>query len=519
MLRGLSVLFPLLLLGAFDQGLRRIFPYQGEMGYLRRAPGEPPLYFLERGKPRLYGELPLAKATNTLRVFTFGESSTWGLPYGAGGSFSGWMGLILNALDPTSRVEIVNTGYPSAPLATSRDFAEAAIPFQPDVFVIYSGNNEFLLENQVLREAAVDGALVHWLRRKLKYRSFLFFQLDRWYAGRRTKTYYRPENVRFEDYNVRVDDRFRAELRGILAVARRRHVRVVLCTVTCNERDYPPMQSGWQPGLNPTQVQACEALLTDMRQGIATGRYADAEALYAQLCAASPGYAQATYELAQMYLRTGNALKAQQAFRRAKEEDRTLVRVKARFDAIIRAEAQRAVGPDVALVDIEHILATAAPQGVPGNEFFLDGMHPTLRGHFLIALEVVRAMTDRGWAPTRKALGPEITFDNLRPMNQRFDDAAILETGGYFVGLGRRARAKEIFRDFLREHEHWQAHYNLAVIALEEGDRATATAETAAAYRLLSRDFRPIAEAVQVSAPKWASEFERLRTYVATNNI
>ena len=506
-----GVLLPLAALVAVDQVLHAVFPYQGEMGYLRKAEGDPPLYYLERGKPRIFGELPKNKEKNAVRIFTFGGSAAWGLPYGAGGSFSGWLAEILGSLQPLVKVEVINTGYPSAPLATARDFAEASIAFKPDIFIMDNGHNEFLLENQVLRETAMDPRWVHWLRRKLRYRSFLYFQLDRWYSRLRAKSLYRLENVRFEDYGTKVDDQFKSELRSIITLARRHKVKLVILTEACNELDYAPMQSWWQPGLDSSEIARCEGLLAQIRRAIREDRVYDAEKAYGDLCALSPGYAQATYELAQMYLRRGEGLRARQAFRRAKEEDRTLVRVKARFNAILRREVLELDPRDVALVDVERLFAQASPQGIPGDNLFMDGMHPNLQGHFLIAGELAKLLIQRGWVPVSRGLPPRLEFSDFRKSNRRVNDDAVLETAGYFVGLRRFAAAEKIYQDYLRQHDHWLVHVSLAVIALEKNEHTRAEYELAHALRLLNGNSQPIIDAAKISYAHWVDEFEKWR--------
>ena len=84
------------------------------------------------------------KKPGTYRIFTLGGSTTYGRPFDDGTSFTGWLRTYLETLDPERSWEVVNAGgisYASYRVAT---LMEELVEHEPDLFVIYSGNNEFL---------------------------------------------------------------------------------------------------------------------------------------------------------------------------------------------------------------------------------------------------------------------------------------------------------------------------------------------------------------------------------------
>ena len=98
------------------------------------------------------------KPAGTFRIFCVGGSTTYGRPYDDTTSFAGWLRAFLPEADDSRRFEVVNAGgisYASYRVAT---LMEELIRYEPDLFVIYSGQNEFL-ENRTYGEILSQSAI------------------------------------------------------------------------------------------------------------------------------------------------------------------------------------------------------------------------------------------------------------------------------------------------------------------------------------------------------------------------
>jgi hypothetical protein len=73
-----------------------------------------------------------------------GGSTTYGHPYEDPTSFCGWLRELLNAAAPDHRWEVVNAGGISYASYRVALLMEELAGYQPDLFIIYSGHNEFL---------------------------------------------------------------------------------------------------------------------------------------------------------------------------------------------------------------------------------------------------------------------------------------------------------------------------------------------------------------------------------------
>ena len=84
------------------------------------------------------------KPGNGVRLFCLGGSSSYGYPWNAQAAFTAVLGDVLDAAHPDRRFEAINVSGISYAMYRLRIVAEELIEYEPDVFIIYSGNNEFV---------------------------------------------------------------------------------------------------------------------------------------------------------------------------------------------------------------------------------------------------------------------------------------------------------------------------------------------------------------------------------------
>jgi lysophospholipase L1-like esterase len=94
-------------------------------------------------KSFIVDSFPAHKSTNSFRIFTFGGSTTHGEPYGNGGSFSYWLKRYLQNLHPDKNIEVINCGVNGYGSSRVLQIVEEAVNYDPDLFVVYTGQNEF----------------------------------------------------------------------------------------------------------------------------------------------------------------------------------------------------------------------------------------------------------------------------------------------------------------------------------------------------------------------------------------
>ena len=89
-------------------------------------------------------EFSRKKPNNTTRVFCLGGSTTYGRPYDDTTSFCGWLREFLPAAAPDGKWELINAGGISYASYRVAALMEELAEYEPDLFIVYCGQNEFL---------------------------------------------------------------------------------------------------------------------------------------------------------------------------------------------------------------------------------------------------------------------------------------------------------------------------------------------------------------------------------------
>jgi tetratricopeptide (TPR) repeat protein len=118
--------------------------------------------------------------------------------------------------------------------------------------------------------------------------------------------------------------------------------------------------------------------------------------------------------------------RARRLFERARDLDTLRFRADSRTNAIVRDVARLEAG--VRLVDAEAELARQSPHGTPGDESFLDHVHLTFHGNYLLAVallgqvsealpEAVRRKAKGGPPPTEQEVARRLVYTELDRYN------------------------------------------------------------------------------------------------------
>ena len=211
----------------------------------------------------------MEKPTNGVRIFGLGGSSSYGFPWGAESAFTGIVGELLSASHPDREVEAINVSGVSYAMHRLNIIADELLEYEPDVFIIYSGHNEFI--EPVFMKALKDRNPV---RTRLEYaaaHSRTYSAI--WKAIHRpdekpatnevSAAVLRDHGTFSEDQKREVVDEYRSRLDRLVRLAQAAGAHVVLSTVPCNEREWSPEASGNVADLDETvRQQWSEAFAT-----------------------------------------------------------------------------------------------------------------------------------------------------------------------------------------------------------------------------------------------------------------
>jgi tetratricopeptide (TPR) repeat protein len=420
----LMLLGPLLFFAALELALR-VGGYGHRTDFFV-ADGSPDAYrtnprFTSSFFPASFGLKPLnfrlsrQKPSGTHRVFVIGESAAMGVPE-PGFGLAPHLRAQLQAAYPEKVIEVYNLGVTAINSHVLRVLAKQVGRFEPDVVVLYLGNNEFVGPYSL--GPAVTGRplprplirLSTWLT-STRTGQLVASALPKPDAGGdwRGMEMFLGHTTGPDDPRIGIIyDNFAANLNDMLRTTTRSGAKVVLCTVAVNIRDSAPFAS--VASLTPTAVERnrLDSLHRTAQLELWQGRIADASESLSQWTRLDPQNADGYYLLGDALDLQGKTDAARHAFITALELDALRFRATPRINAIIRTAAEKA-GDQVRLVDAARLLGSDVESSSPpaGNRYFFEHVHLNREGNHALARavapEVGRALfaapptADRKW--------------------------------------------------------------------------------------------------------------------------
>lgn len=311
------------------------------------------------------------KPENLYRVFVMGDSIVTGWPFMPHLAFSRILEQRLADAMPGVPVEVVNLGVAAFNSYSLLDMLDEVLDQQPDVILVYTGHNEYYgalgaastatlghsrwsvnlnLQLQRLDTVRLIKEAVAAVRKQIgdgsetdKKARTLMGQVVGDKAILLGDDVYEQGKRQFED-----------NLNAILGKAGDAGVPVVIGDLVMNLRDTRPFVSSETTG-GESADQA----------------YATAQRLEAQ----------------------GKFSEARQAYTRSKDLDALRFRAPSEFDDIIRDAART---NDAHLVSLQEYFYRASPDGIPGDNLFLEHLHPTVEGVFLMSEAFFDGLLENG---------------------------------------------------------------------------------------------------------------------------
>ena len=346
---------------------------------------------------------PVDKPPNTFRIFSLGGSANAGWPHGPQERYTQYLAKALQRATERLHVEVLNVSAHAWASYRVREVFDDIVAYDPDLIIVYSGNNEFL-EPRDYRPTSVPRRI----RRFLVEKSHLVRLIDG-----RLRPYVQPpislsgeerERTAYEMWSkveqvaleLRKDpDQFESVLRHyefsidhMAQESSRRGIPLLLLTVPVNLRDWHPNVS--QSNLESDALDAWQIVYDEARRSLLTGSNQDAVQGFEKAIALDPQYAHAHFYLARAYDALGAHEKALSAYELARDLDRNPFRALGSQNRILHEIAARY--PEVFLVDVVERLFTKADFGIPGFDLFLDYVHPSKRGNLAIAEQVFESI-------------------------------------------------------------------------------------------------------------------------------
>ncbi len=381
----IAVLSPFLFLGILEVGLRAahyggetpLFESPNKLHGLYLVPGRRvgARYFPRAKSPPSppFDAFLVHKPAHGIRIFVMGESVAAGFPYLANGAFSNVIADALQDVLPSDTVEVVNLGIAATNSYTIADLAPEVIAQQPDAILIYAGHNEYYGALGVGSTETL-GAVPGFVRLYLKLQRFKTFLLLRNGFGNmiglvrgespfgppdphpsKMETVVRDQRITLGGKVYELGKRqFQSNLLVALGAFRRAGVPVFIGSTPSNLRDQRPF------GSEPSPPDSSAATMFDSARGS---------------------------------LARSDTVRARSLFARARDLDLIRFRAPGEFREIVERAAAKT---GAHYVPAEESFDSAARYGIPGEDLFLEHVHPNAGGYVLLGRTYFEALKREG---------------------------------------------------------------------------------------------------------------------------
>jgi hypothetical protein len=420
------VVIPLVLLGGTEMGLRIAgYGYDTRFWVKDEAAGryvvnqDFGLRFFPPSLMRVPWPIWIAaeKPEGAVRIFVMGGSAALGIP-DPGFNAGEVLEAMLAQTYPEATFEVVTAAMTAINSHVVLPIARACAERQPDLFIIYLGNNEVVGPFGAGTVFAGYTPSLSAIRASLAVRTTKLGQL--------AENILRPEPsledqaewtgmemftsnlVAADDSRlVGVYDHFRQNLRDICQVAREADAETILCTVAVNLKDCSPFASMHKAGLSESDLATWEEAFAAGIERADAGDHAGAIERFVEASAIDSRYAELRFRTGLSHLATGRPGPAGQLLSAARDLDGLRFRADSDINKIIREVAVEE-GADVHLVDAEQSLGALDASGAtaPGSDMFYEHVHLTFDGNYQVARAMFPVVVAR-LPEAIRAAGPE----------------------------------------------------------------------------------------------------------------
>jgi lysophospholipase L1-like esterase len=369
-------------------------------------------YRTVHSRERFFGAQSFAakKPEGAFRAFCLGGSTVRGRPYETDSAFSSWLEVELNGMESDRVHEVVNCGGLSYASYRLLPILEEVLQYEPDVIVVATGHNEFL-EDRTYKSIKNRSGVAAWLqdrayslRTVTAARQMLGADSRPKKAGQVAddgKTVLADDvdarldqasgyaSYHFdEEWKQQVDQHFDTSLRAMVRICKLAQVPLIFVRLGSNLRDCPPFKSEHPPDILPEQETAWRREF----EAAAKQEFRNPEATLKHLRAAeavSETHPLMLFRLARCLDRMGRIEEARTYYHRAKDRDVCPLRMTTQLSATLVNVATETQTP---LIDEHSEIESLAKDRLPGGDWYMDHVHPTIAAHQLVAQMLAQQM-------------------------------------------------------------------------------------------------------------------------------
>jgi len=352
---------------------------------------------------------PREKGTGSYRIFCMGGSTTYGRPYDYRTSFCGWLEAFLQAAEPDRDWQVINAGGISYASYRVTALMQELVNYQPDLFIIYSGHNEFLEERtyqdiielpELLTEANVllaHSRIYTLMKNVVTEFNPAPYELEKEVDERLARTIGPQDYHRDDKLQSKIVTHYRTNIRRMKEISDAAGSRIIFINPARNLKDQSPFKSENKTSLSKDQLDQWQLMYKQGKDLLSQNTPRKALQWFDQAVNLDDRYAELHYLRGKALLALERYAEALSSFERAADEDIAPLRILTEMQSTMA----RAVSVmDAPFIDFDQILKdqnlSNKGHDITGQEWFLDHVHPTIEGHRKLALAIYQQLLSQG---------------------------------------------------------------------------------------------------------------------------
>ncbi|MEM6841594.1 MAG: hypothetical protein AAF632_05175 [Bacteroidota bacterium] len=356
------------------------------------------------------------KPPNTFRVFCLGGSAALGWPHPPAQSYPAFLAKKLQLLYPNKEFEIINVAASTYASYRIKTIFDEIIHYEPDLILLYTGNNEFLERILYQPTSPLESPWNHSALIRIAHQGWQHFNPKKQVIDIEN---YRPtflidvalgNNSALkvsEDQYEQVVDHYRYNLAEMISAAQSNSVPIILFTVPVNVRDWYPHASVHRVKLDSLSQGKWQRSFAKGLQEFQEKQYSEALLHFQQALKIDSTPAELQYLTGKAYEYLSSQTLSRSHLIRSLEADAYPFRALPQFNQLLRDLSQ---DYEIPLADIEQVLSDQADMGIIGEDLLVDHVHPTVASNQVIADKALNTI----WTANILPIKEEITSSSVR---------------------------------------------------------------------------------------------------------
>ena len=339
------------------------------------------------------------KTDDTFRIFCLGGSTVQGRPFAVETAFTSWLKLQLEVADPNRKWEIVNCGGVSYASYRLLPILTEVMNYEPDLVVIYTGHNEFLEDRtyahlrdpsgwqSISQHAVRNIRTIHLVRAAWHKITGDEVSTEQVSLATEVETILDERSglksyQRDRTWQANVIEHFKFNIHKMIEICDSNRIPLYLCNPASNIRGCTPFKSAPTSGLDPATIQSIKQTKANISKQLKSRSVQPIRESAHRLTQLDPHNAATLFQAGILLLDNGAGVAARDVLLRAKDEDICPLRILTVMNDFLASVPS---GPALQVIDVQEHFAEQSLAHIPGDNLFLDHVHPTIRGHQLIA--------------------------------------------------------------------------------------------------------------------------------------